>query len=158
MGGQRLLGLPQRAVHALQHRPRFLTTPIGAGDPRHLKCVGVDLARPTDVRAAAQVFESTVPVGREHDVAVVGLVTVGIERATEDRLNDLELVRLIREEPPRFVRLEPPVDERHVFADDLPHALLDAGQIFVSERPRQLEIVVEPILCRGSRPQLGARE
>ena len=63
VGVELLLRRPGRAVDALQHRPLLVAAPVGAGDGEQLE--GADLARAGDVRAAAEIEELALLVGRD---------------------------------------------------------------------------------------------
>ena len=83
-----LLGRPDRAVDALEHRPLLVAAPVRAGDAEQLE--RADLAGARDVRAAAQVDERALPVegGRRHRRAVA----LGGAREV---VEDLDLERLV---------------------------------------------------------------
>src|SRR3546814_5792866 len=60
---ERLLGVPGRAVDALQLRVALLATPVGTGDAHELEVAKVRLGV-ADVGPAAEVDEARVPVER----------------------------------------------------------------------------------------------
>ena len=158
---QRGVGLPRRAVDALQHRALLVAPPVGAGDL--LQREVAEPRRRRDVRALAQVEElGRVAVDADRAaggdlaaVELVGRLTGGL-----DPLDDLELVRLVGEQAEGLVGRHLGAGEGLVGGDDLAHPGLDRPEVVVAERAPagQLEVVVEAVLDRRADRELGPRE
>ena len=73
------------------------------------------------------------------------------------RLDDLPLVRLVREPLQSRRAVELLADEGLARRGDVPHPVLDLAEVFRRERRGQLEVVVEAVLDRGADGVLGAR-
>ncbi len=130
------LRVPGGAVDALEHRPRLVAAPVGAGGVQQLECA--ELLRGAEVAAAAEVLEGAVAV--EADGRALGLVEV---------VDDLDLERLAlgRE---LFNGLRPGkvlgVFEGERGSLLLAHLRLDLLEVGRRQRPRQVEVVVKAIL------------
>ncbi len=162
--GKRLLGLPGRAVDALQHRALLVAAPVGARDALELE--EAELAGRRDVRTDAHVDEAVgVSIGADHAALADfgGVVVVGCSGSLKRRLDafdDLDLVGLVGEEFLGLVHRHLGADERLVRLDDLAHLGLDARQVVVAERlgVGQLEVVVEAVLDGRADRELRAGE
>ena len=132
---ERLLRPERGAVDALEHRPRFVAAPIRTRDRQQLE--RERMIEPIDVRALAE----------------VGPIAVAVERDGLVRRNEVErfdLVRLtLRSEPLTrdFARHRLARDDG-LFLGDAPHLLLDASEVLLRQRLRQVEVVVEAVLDR----------
>ena len=122
-------------VDALQHRVVLVAPPVRARDAHQLD--RADLARRFGVTAAAEIGKVADRV--ERDRLALGNVA---------RQFDFERVVAVAFE--RFTAFDAPAGHLVVLFDDLVHALLELGQIVGRERLRAREIVVEPVLDRGS--------
>ena len=120
---QCLLRLPRRAVDALEHRLVLVAPPVGAGDLHQLE--GPEPGRRRHVRASAQVDPPVVAVGADH-AALRPLGRV-------DVLDDLDLVRLVGEQPQALLLRQLLPLEGLALTDDLPHARLDAFEVVLAE-------------------------
>ena len=97
------------------------------------------------VGATAEVDEWTVRVDR--DDLVVGQVG-----------DPFELERVVGEPAPRLGAIDFFANEGVIRLHDLAHPRLDALEILRCERSGDIEIVVEPVFDRGTKPDLGVRE
>ena len=148
-----LLGRPDRAVDALEHRPLLVAAPVRAGDGEQLE--RAELAGALDVRPLAEVDERAVLVDRHRrHRRAVGL------RLRGEVVEDLDLERLVAlgEEGPALVRRQLAADERVVGGDALRHPRLDRGEVVGLERPVELEVVVEAVLDGRPDAELGPGE
>jgi hypothetical protein len=157
--GQRLGRLPGRAVDALEHGALLVAPPVGPGHLHELE--GTELGRARDVGTPAEVDElGRVPVDA-HDAAGAGLGGIlGVAVGLGGALDDLALVRLVREERQRLLGAHLAAGERLAGGHDLAHACLDGGEVVLAERApaRQVEVVVEAVLDRRADGELGAGE
>src|SRR6266436_4725648 len=138
-----VLGEPGRSVDALQHLAALVAPPIGAGGVEQLEVLDPPGAR--HVRPAAQVHERTVGVDRDHLVR-------------PEVFDALELERVILEAPLRFRAIHLLAHERVIGLHDLPHLLFDRCEILRPEGPLHREVVVEPVLDRGTESDLRLGE
>ena len=158
---QRGVGLPRRAVDALQHRTLLVAPPVGAGDLLQLEAAEAPGRR--DVWALAEVDELrrvAVHADRAAGGDLAGVERVGALTGGLHALDDLDLVRLVGEHLERLVGGHLGALEGLIGGDDLAHPRLDRRQIVVAERlpVRQVEVVVEAVLDRRADGELGARE
>ena len=134
----------RRAVDAREHRAARVAAPVGARERRQLE--GPDRLRRLQVRATAEVGEAVLLV--ERDLLARG-----------ERLGDLDLVGLaIGAEARDSVlarRLDALVGVRPALQDRA-HLVLDAGQVALTRRFREIEVVVETVLDRGPDRDLRA--
>ncbi len=125
--GEGLLGLPGRPVDPLQLLALLVATPVGARDPHQL-----EVAQPAGrghMRAPAQVDEGVgVPVGADHRARGVDLVGARL-----DRLDDLLLEGLVREDLHPLLEAVLVADEGLVLLDDRPHLRVDPVEVVVAE-------------------------
>ena len=164
VGLQRRLGLPGRAVDALQHRALLVAPPVGAGDLLQLEVTKA--ARRRDVGTLAQVDELGGVAIDAHRATggrfthVEGVGRGGIAAGGPHALDDLALVGLVGEHLQGLVRRQVRAHERLVGGDDLAHPSFDRRQIVLVERPPagQVEVVVEAVLDRRPDRELGAGE
>ena len=143
-----LLGVPGGAVDALEHRPRLVAAPVGAGGVQQLE--RPELPRGAEVAAATQVLERAVPV--EADRRPLRLVEV---------VDDLDLERLaaLLEQPDRLgPRQIHRVLERQVGGLLLAHLGLDLLEVGGRQRARQVEVVIEAVLDGGTDAELRLGE
>mmetsp|Transcript_20147 Transcript_20147/g.62912 ORF Transcript_20147/g.62912 Transcript_20147/m.62912 type:complete len:700 (-) Transcript_20147:109-2208(-) len=149
---QLLRALPRGAVDALQHRPRLVAPPVRARDRLEVDGVLGQLAGVLDVRAGAEV--PPVRLAGLPDVED-GDGRVGV--LCDDRVEDLQLVRLVRRLDPRLCLVEAQLlaPERQLEADELVHLLLDAAQVLLRKGLGPVEVVVEALL--DPRPDRHAR-
>src|SRR5215831_20951248 len=121
----------------------FSSPPVGAGDRKQLE--SGDFAGGLDVRTAAQVDEVAVLI-EGHLVA-------------RDRGDNLQLVDLaaLLEELDRLGLGKFLANKGLVAVDDLLHPGFDLLEVFLSQRPWNVDIVVETRLDRGTDRQLGLR-
>ena len=140
-----LLGLPDGAVDALQHRSLLVAAPVGGGGAEELE--GTDPGGRLEVRPAAQVDEVTVAIEADH-------------LAGRQLADDLRLVRLPRRglAGHRLVASELAPLERQVGGHLRTHALLDRLQVGRRQGARQVEVVVEAVADGRTDPQLGLRK
>ncbi len=148
-----VLGGPDRAVDALEHRALLVAPPVGAGDREQLE--RADPAGARHVGTLAQVDERAVLVDRDRRHRPV----LGLRRGGEV-VDDLDLERLPMggEEGASLLGRELAPDERVVGRDAQAHPLLDRFEVLGGERARQLEVVVEAVADRRPDPELRARE
>ena len=161
MVGEGLLGLPGRAVDALQHRPLLVAAPVRAGHLLQLEMA--EPARRRHVRTDAHVDEIVgVAVHADHAVGrhLGGVLVVDATGGRLDLLDDLDLVGLVGEELLRVGHRHLRPRERLVGLDDLAHPRLDPAEVVVAERgsAREFEVVVEAVLDGRADRELGARE
>src|SRR6266446_4812526 len=139
-----LLREPGGPVDPLEHRVALVTTPVGAGRREELEVL--DLPGGRHVRAAAEVDE----------------VALAVERHARgvDAFEDLDLVGLapLAEERYRLGPRELPALERMVRGRDLAHDRFDLHEVVRRERLGLREVVVEPVLDRGTDRHLHAGE
>src|SRR5581483_6870912 len=134
-------GGPRRAVDTLEHWPALVAAPVRAGHLEELEPVP-HTSGGRDVRTETQVAPSVVAVDR-HPLAERPLALV-------ETLDDLPLVRLVREAPERLVPGQLLAHERLVRGHDLGHPRLDTGEVLRRQGLGEIEVVVEPVLDRWS--------
>ncbi len=119
----------------------LVAAPVRAGEPRQLE--RLDRLRVLQMRAAAEVGEVALRV--ERDVALGGV-------------DQLDLVRLVLglEAGPRVVARDRLARPLAPLGDLAPDLLLDAREIGVADRLRELEVVVEAVLDRRADRDLHA--
>ncbi len=142
VGLELLLRLEQGAVDALEHGVALAATPVRPRDVHQLE--RLHLSRALHVRPPAEVDEVAVPV--QAHLLVLDLV------------DELQLVRLLREQLARLLPGHLLVHERHVGGHPRAHLLLDDRQVVRGQGPRQGEIVVEAGIDGRADAQLGVRE
>ena len=127
------LRVERGAVDPGQLRVRRVAPPVGAGEPGQLQ--GLDRLRVLQVRAAAEVGE--IPLRVQGDVAL-------------GRVDQLDLVRLLlREEAlTRFLSRGFLPGPRAAFVQFAADLRLDAREVLLVDRLRELEVVVEAVLDR----------
>src|SRR6185312_12166075 len=96
------------------------------------------------VRAAAQVHEGPVRVHRDHLVVA-------------ELCQTLELERIVDEAPLGFLAIHFLAHKRELLLRNLPHLVLEGGEIVRREWFFHLEIVVETVLDGGAESDFGAR-
>ena len=128
------------AVDALQHLPLRVAAPIRAGGVRQLEVL--EARRVGHVRAATEIDERTVGVRRD-DLVVAQLG------------EPLELERIVGEPlaAPR-ARFTSSRTNGYFSADDLPHLVLERGEVLGRERLVDLEVVVEAVVDRRTEADL----
>ncbi|MPL93326.1 hypothetical protein SDC9_39452 [bioreactor metagenome] len=133
---QVIAGAEGDAIDALQHRPRAVAQPVGAGDMGQLEGVGGHLAGRLQVRAAAQVLPVAVPV--HADVLALG-----------DAVHQLDLVGLAGLHIVLDRRLARPDLGAHRLAgvDDLLHLRLDRAEVFGGEGLGPVEVVEPAVIA-----------
>ena len=132
----------RRAVDALQHLTLGVAAPIRAGGVRQLEVL--EARRVGNVRAATQIDERTVGVRRDD------LVVAELGEA-------LELERIVGEPLLGFGAVHFVAHERILLGRDLPHLVLERGEIVGREGLRDLEVVVEAVVDRRAEADLGVR-
>jgi len=137
-----VLAEPRGAVDALQHLPPLVAAPIGAGGMEQLEVFDPTGAR--HVRASAEIDERAVRVHRDDLVRPQIVDPLELERVILEALLGLG--------PRDFL-----TDERIIRLHNLPHPLFNRLQILRPERALHLEVVVEAVLDRRSKTDLGLR-
>jgi hypothetical protein len=79
-----------------------------------------------------------------------------IDAATLQPLDQFELIGLIREDTPGLFSRDHFLLELMLLGYNLTHAFFDHLQILRCEAPRQIEVIVEAILNRGTDRKLAA--
>ena len=130
------------AVNALQHLPLRVAAPIRAGRVRQLEVL--EARRVGHVRAATEIDERTVGIRRD-DLVVSQLG------------EPLELERIVGEQLLRLRASDLIAHERILLGRDLPHLVLERGEILRRERLGDLEVVVESVVDRRTEPDLRVR-
>ncbi len=128
------------AVDALQHLAGLVASPVGAGAGEQPEVL--DLVGRRNVRSPAQVRERTVGVGRDR-------LTVG------DLGQPLQLQRIVGEQLLGFGAGQLPSLEFEPGSRHLRHLLFDRLEILGRERLWHVEVVVESVLDRRSKPDTG---
>ena len=124
-----VLGREQCAIDPLQLRSGLVAAPIGSGHVGQTE--GADLLGRLDVTTTAQIGEIGVCTDTE-------LVRLGGEL-----VDQLLLERLIAEAFPRLLNRDLSPDKAMIAPHLFAHPPLNVGQIFRSQRTRQIEVVVE---------------
>src|SRR5690606_26034685 len=70
--------------------------------------------------------------------------------------DELELERLLGEDPARLLELDDAAAKLVAAADDLLHPLLDPGEILLGDRRGELEVIEEAGVGGGADPEVGA--
>ena len=146
---QGVLALPRGAVDALQHRALLAAPPVSTSnlhEPEMAKPGGAGHVRP-----AAEIHERVRVAVNADRLARANLSGVcAVSRAGGHALDDLALVRLVREQSQRLGGRKFVADEGLVGLDDLAHAPVDGREVVGAERPAawQFEVVVEAVLNR----------
>ena len=130
-------------VDSLQHRPLFITAPVGPGDGKQLE--GLDPGGVGDMGAAAHICEFAVAINGD----------LGVR---EKFGQQFEFVRLAGENPLGVVPAHRFPDKRLVLLHYLRHLGFDQRQVFGHQRPRQLEVIIEAVFDSRADPQFGARK
>ena len=159
--GESILGLPRRAVDALELGTLLIAPPVRAGDAHELE-VAEALGR-GHVGASTEVGEGLGVLVRRHHRCTRRSIDLGT--TIGDGADDLGLERLSGEQRETFVDRVLRPYERLVLLDDLPHGGFDANQVVIAEvlAIGKLEVVVEAVFdhradCEvGSRPQAKDR-
>ena len=127
----RFLGIGH-PVNALQHRPLFVTPPVGAG--RGGEFEGLDHARSRQMRPPAEVFKTRVMVKRYPVIL--------------DALKELDFVGVILGTivVNGFLAVSDLTGKGGVFFDNLGHALFNTRQVVGGKRPGNVEIVIPAFL------------
>src|SRR5450759_1135160 len=141
---QLLLREEHGAVNALQHWIALVALPVRPRGMRELE--DAELARERHVRTAAEVDEVLLLVARE---AALG--------NTRDDL-DLERIALGLEDLHGLGLRHFLANDDVVLGDDLLHLRLDLLEVFRSERPAGIEVVIETVLDGRADADLHARE
>ncbi len=116
--------LPGRAVDARQHFVLLIAAPVGPSNGHQLDGRGVDLACVLDVRPTTQVRKGVTLVNG--NLRLFGQwITIFVEAAFFQALDQFQLVRLVFENLTRLLSRNGFLDERMASSDDLPHALLN---------------------------------
>ena len=133
VGAELLLRAEGGAIDALEHRVLLVASPVRTRDLHQLE--RADLARPSDVRAAAEIHEIAVAIDGDH--APLG-----------ELVDQLELIGLACKELARPLASDLLAREREVFRHDLLHLGLDGGEVLGRECVLAVEVVVETVLDR----------
>ena len=144
MGIQLFTSGEQCAVDPLQLRPFLVAAPVCAGHVGQSE--RADLFGRLDVSAAAEVGELGMSANAQ------------LSRVVRKLLNQLLLEWLVAKSLARFINRNLFPDEAVIAAHLLAHPLLNLRQIFRSQRPRQIEVVVEARVDRRSDPDLTLGE
>ena len=160
--GQRLVGLPRRAVDALELGAVLVAAPVGAGHPQELEVP--EPTRRGHVRPPAQVDEAVVAIrahrrgrrARCQPAASAESSASGDAPATPSMISRLKGWSENSAKPSSIGVLL--ADEGLVRGHDGAHLLLDAPEVVVTERgpARQLEVVVEAVRDRRADGVVGA--
>ena len=139
----RFLGIGH-PVDALQHRPLFVTPPVGAG--RGGEFEGFDHARSRQMRPPAEVFKTRVMVKRYPVIL--------------DVLKELDFVRVILGTivVNGFLSVSDLTGKGSIFLDNLGHALFNTRQVVWGKRPGNVEIVIPAFLDWRPDGRLGLGE
>ena len=154
MVSQGLLGLPGRAVDALQHGQLLVAPPVGPRHPHQL-----EVAQPLggwDVRAQAQIHElGAVAIEAHHCCAASLSGVLGATHAPDD----LGLVGLIGEQGQSVGLVQLAPDEELIRRHDGAHGRLDPFQVGFHEAGSagQFEVVIETIVNSRADGVLGPR-
>ena len=142
IGIEFLFRAPCRAIDALQHRTVRIPAPVGTGNTHQLEGMPHATGR-GQMRPAAQIDEIT-------------LLVEGDRLTSRNCLDKLYLKRLIvlLVEGDRLVTAPDIADDRLVAINDLMHARLDGGKIFVAERRLAMKIVIESVFDRRTNSDL----
>ena len=116
---QLLLGGPDRAIDALQHRLVLVAAPVGAGHVQQLEGVPRDLARVLQVWAAAQVRKVAVRVDRQLSDRLGAGLAMLVLLARGQLLDLVDLVGLVGEHRLGLVHADVAVLEGILALDDL---------------------------------------
>ena len=136
--------LPGRSVEARQHLVLLVAAPVGPSDGHQLDGSRVDLPRRLHVRAATQVRERVALIDR--NLGLFGQrLPVLVEAAFFQALDQFQLIGLILENLARLFSRNHLLDEGVASGDDLAHTLFDLRQVFLNQRPRQVEIIVKAV-------------
>ncbi len=148
-----LLGLPDRPVDPLQHRPLLVAPPVGTGDREELE--GADRRGRLDVGSLAQVAERPVLVEAGHRERLAGCLS-----PRGEVIEDLHLVGLagVDGRGPGGVEGQLLPDEGVRCGDAGRHPLLDGREVLRRQRARQVEVVVEAVVDRRADAELRAGE
>jgi len=136
------LGREGGAVDALELRPPLVAAPVGAGDGQQFE--HLERAARRHVGAEAEIVQRVQPVARQR---LGGLL---VDELALERLAHLveDALRLRQPDHRGF--------ERQVARGQLPHLLLDPGQVLLGQGVVHLEVVVEAVLGGGADAQVGA--
>jgi hypothetical protein len=140
VGVEFLLVEERRGVESLQLLPRGVALPIGPGHGEQLEGLA-DVAGAGDVPAATEVDEFALPVKRQ----------ARLTREAGLDVLDLELLAEFLAEFERFGPRHFDPLELLVRGDDLLHLCFDLRKIFLGDRLRQREVVIEA--GGGGRPE-----
>mmetsp|Transcript_5580 Transcript_5580/g.14507 ORF Transcript_5580/g.14507 Transcript_5580/m.14507 type:complete len:283 (-) Transcript_5580:177-1025(-) len=147
-----LFRLPRRSIHALQHGPRLVASPVRSRHLLEVDRVACDVRRLLDVRSSAQVPPAFL-ASRFADV-------VDGDRFLLDGVKNFELVWLVDslDARLRLVARHLLTHDGKFLSDDFLHFLFDFLQVRVRERLLGVKVVVEPVVDPRSDGHLHVRE